>query len=174
MVRQYRVSPEKLKKRERLLQTLDQRDAENLVALVIAYIVAHPGTVHLRGGKYVSVSVSVPLHRALLNPRDGMEVDHINGDRFDNRRANLRLVTSAQNKWNVKRRSPGASRFRGVCRHRARKNEKVIRWQANIKVNKQLVRLGYFRDEEQAARAYDVAAKKYHGEFATLNFPEDK
>ncbi len=94
-------------------------------------------------------------------------IDHINGNALDNRRANLRIVTRAQN---AKNRSKGSKKcssvYKGVCWHKYNK-----KWSAEIKSNHRQIHLGYFDDEIEAAKAYDEAAKKYHGEFACLNFP---
>jgi hypothetical protein len=112
---------------------------------------------------------SVLLHRFILNAPSGMQVDHINLDGLDNRRANLRLATNAQNHCNIPSR-PSRFGFRGV--------ESPKRFNggygARIKVNGEIVRIGPFKTAEEAARAYDLLAKHYHGEFATLNFPADE
>lgn len=116
------------------------------------------------------------LHRELLNPvaffreAGGIEVDHINGDPLDNRRCNLRIVTKTENNRN-RSKSPHlktSSRFKGVSFHK-----RTGLWQAYIKTNDQMNRLGYFADETAAARAYDEGAKRLHGKFAKLNFPEE-
>lgn len=98
------------------------------------------------------------MHREIV---DAPEVDHRNGDRVDNRRANLRAATHLQNCQNA--RPKGQSRFKGVSRYRER-------WHARIKVPGRRIDLGSFHDEESAARAYDVAAREHFGEFARLNF----
>ena len=59
------------------------------------------------------------------------------------------------------------SKYKGVHWH---KNHR--KWLARITFEKNTIHLGYFRNEIEAAKAYDEAAKKYHGEFASLNFPE--
>ena len=98
-------------------------------------------------------------------------VDHINHDKLDNRRGNLRLATHQQNKWNVPKQKhrdgrPTSSQYKGVSLFK-----RNGRWTASIKVNDKSVRLGYFDTEEDAARAYDAAARQYFGEFAYCNFP---
>ncbi|QGJ87600.1 HNH endonuclease [Gordonia phage Faith5x5] len=91
--------------------------------------------------------------------------DHRNGNGLDNRRANLREATQAQNMCN-RRPSTGASGYKGVTWH-ARLN----RWKGQITKAGRNHHLGYFQVAEDAARAYDDAARLMHGEFATLNFP---
>jgi len=108
------------------------------------------------------------MHRELIEVADGLLVDHINHDGMDNRRANLRAATHSQNMYHRgKRLGATQSKYKGVYwRKRNRK------WQALITFQKEKIYLGYFRNEIDAAKAYDRAARKYHGEFASLNFPE--
>lgn len=106
------------------------------------------------------------MHRLICDAPENMEVDHINGDGLDNRRANLRVCSGADNVKNVPG-VPKTSKYKGVswwARHR--------KWRAGISVNYRYHFLGAFDDEIQAAYAYDEAAICYHGEFAWLNFPE--
>jgi hypothetical protein len=110
----------------------------------------------------------VSLHREIMNNPDGLLVDHANGDGLDNRRTNLRLATHSQNQFNKRKtKSKTSSRFIGVYFEK-RKN----RWMARIHYHGKRIWLGSFKSEFDAAKAYDAAAKKYHGEFARLNFPE--
>ena len=97
---------------------------------------------------------------------EGMQIDHINGVRDDNRIANLRLATPAGNARNQRKQEGTSSRFKGVCFHK-----RLLRWCASIKSakEKRKLSLGYFDSEEEAARAYDIAAKREFGEFAKLN-----
>lgn len=91
-------------------------------------------------------------------------VDHINGDKLDNRRANLRLCTNAENLRNGKSRG-GSSQYKGVCLHKQNKN-----WIATIMKDGKAKHIGCFDDELSAAKAYDKAAISMHGAFARLNF----
>ncbi len=96
----------------------------------------------------------------------GLLVDHRNTDLLDNRRANLRLATHSQNSCNSRRdKSNTLSRYRGVSFSKRKQ-----KWFAAIRANGKKMWLGYFDSEEDAARAYDAAASKYHKEFARLNF----
>jgi hypothetical protein len=111
---------------------------------------------------------TVRLHRMIMNAPKGLLVDHANGDTLDNRRTNLRLATHFQNTCNrQKTKSKTSSRFIGVYFEKER-----CRWVVHIRYQGKRKFLGRFTDELEAARAYDVAAKKYHGEFAKLNFNE--
>ena len=108
------------------------------------------------------------MHRMLHETPEGMMIDHINHDGMDNRRANLRAATRSQNLYNRKKWSGTySSKFKGVTWHKGKR-----KWQARIGFQNKRVHLGFFTDEIEAAKAYDRAAKKYHGEFAYLNFTD--
>jgi hypothetical protein len=94
------------------------------------------------------------------------DIDHINGDRADNRWINLRSATRSENLKNAKSRSGASSPYLGVYRHTP--GEK---WYARITANGKRIHLGAFACETEAAHAYDAAARLYHGEFARPNFP---
>jgi hypothetical protein len=94
------------------------------------------------------------------------EIDHRDRDTQNDRIDNLRLATKTQNQGNVARQSNHKSGFRGVCVHRM-----TGRWRAQISVDYRQEYLGLFDSAEDAAHAYDAAAKKHFGEFAFLNFP---
>lgn len=112
---------------------------------------------------------AVMMHRVVLGAQRGQEVDHINGLGHDNRRANLRICTHAQNNAN-QHGGRGLSRFKGVYLFGNRLT--TPKWRALIRVGGKSVSLGLHADEEAAARAYDAAAIQHFGEFARINFPE--
>lgn len=94
--------------------------------------------------------------------------DHINGNGLDNRRVNLRPVTTRQNAQNERSRG-GASQFKGVTRATRKEGG---RWQARIRTaDGRRLHLGTYLTEVEAAVAYDNAARSLHGQFAALNFP---
>lgn len=104
------------------------------------------------------------IHRLILNAPKGLEVDHINGNRLDNRRSNLRLATSSQNKCNRGARKDNTSGYKGVSWHSQRN-----KWNARIKAGAKYLHLGLFENIKDAARAYNEASRKFHGEFAYIN-----
>lgn len=113
---------------------------------------------------------AVMMHRFIMKPHKWEEIDHINGDGLDNRRCNLRVVDRLQNAKNrtkeTKRQT--SSKYKGVSWN---KNERY--WWAYITSDqRKRTLLGKFVDELEAARTYDEAAKRLHGEYARLNFPE--
>lgn len=114
------------------------------------------------GGKLVS------MHRFLMNPPKAMQVDHINGNTLDNRRANLRICTNAENNSNKSKHRDNRSGFKGVYYFSwgNRKN----RWCARLSHLGKNTHIGYFKTKKEAAIAYDKFAKKIHGEFASTNF----
>lgn len=103
------------------------------------------------------------MHRLILGARKGEQVDHINGDGLDNRRTNLRICNGSQNQHNRKLQINNKSGYKGVYFNKRK-------WTARIVVNNKKIYLGRFTDPTEAARAYDEAAKKLHGEFARTNF----
>lgn len=109
---------------------------------------------------------TIRMHRLLMQPPHGMFVDHINGDGLDNRRSNLRLVTSGENSRNQKARA-GTSRFRGVSW-----NARSSKWTVIVCVDRRNHFIGQYCDEVEAARAYDAAALRLHGAFARPNFQD--
>lgn len=108
---------------------------------------------------------TIRMHREIMEPAEGLQVEHINGDKADNRRENLRVCTRAENARNRRKNVNNTTGFKGVRRHSRQNGPRL--WVAQV----DLVYLGCYATAEEAARAYDEAALKLHGEFAQLNFP---
>lgn len=104
------------------------------------------------------------MHRLIMNNSLDGEVDHIDRNRLNNQRYNLRAVNRGQNMQNKPTRSK--SGFRGVSPH-------GDVWEVAITVSGKYIWLGRFRDKVVGARAYDAAAREYYGEHAYLNFPDE-
>ena len=113
--------------------------------------------------------IVIKMHREILRVPDGMFVDHINHNGLNNRKANLRHATQAQNARNRRKGHRGNfhSKYKGLTWYRREK-----RWAVRIMVDCKSKFIGYFDNEIDAAKAYDQAAMKYHGEFASLNFQD--
>ena len=96
-------------------------------------------------------------------------IDHIDGDKLNNRVENLRPATRAQNNQNARLRKDNKSGQKGV-----RWREDQQKWHATIKANKKTHHLGYFKDFGDAKEAYLRAAHQLHGEFATKRGKDNK
>jgi hypothetical protein len=110
---------------------------------------------------------NISMHRQILNFPSGMEVDHIDGNGTNNRRANLRICTHAENTHNQKLNRVNTSGFKGVSYHNVTK-----RWRAYLKFNRKYIWLGSYDSPHDAAVVYDINARVFFGEYARLNFPE--
>lgn len=107
---------------------------------------------------------NIKMHRLIMGITDPkIYVDHIDHDGLNNQRSNLRFATHQQNTTNRICRPRGTSKYLGV------QKTKYGKWSASIGNNGSNRWIGTFKDEESAAQAYNDAAIKYHGEFATLN-----
>lgn len=105
------------------------------------------------------------MHRQILNVNEPkIEVDHKDLDGLNNTRDNLRIATHQENQHNRPMQTNNTSGYKGVHFHK-----KTQKWTAQIRFNGALIHLGSFTSPERAALAYNVAAQKYHGEFARLN-----
>ena len=103
------------------------------------------------------------LSRYIMKPPRDKYVDHINGDTLDNRRCNLRICTAQENNRNSIKKRVNTSGYKGV-----HWNKHSQKWTASICLNSKSIHLGSFTEVEEAVKAYNVAAKKYFGEFAKL------
>lgn len=119
--------------------------------------------------KSTSVCIHIEILENVLGRKleDGELCDHVNRNKLDCRRVNLRLASKKQNNVNRAIQANNASGFKGVCWDKNRN-----KWIVHIGLNGRNHFLGRYADTVSAAKAYDIAAKEYYGEFAVLNFPE--
>ena len=106
------------------------------------------------------------MHRVILRLKSNESCDHINGNRLDNRRENLRIATQAENVRNASAQKGSTSKFKGVYWNKRRK-----KWHSQVRIGSTRFHLGFYKEEEEAGRAYDKKASELFGEFARLNFP---
>lgn len=142
--------------------TIDREDADRVLSH--SWRSADNG----RGRPYVRMvgaGSPVYLHRFILGDAAGRVVDHVNGDPLDNRRSNLRAASHSQNGANAKGRG-GSSRYKGVYTRGGR-------WFAQIGGGSTTRYIGSYETEDEAALAYNAAAREAFGEFALLNAVED-
>jgi HNH endonuclease/AP2 domain len=118
--------------------------------------------VYAAEGKY-----NLRMHNAIMIPLPGTQVDHVNHNKLDNQRANLRICTHKQNQYNRRSTLNRSSQFKGVSW-----SKRTQKWRADITLNGKHQYLGYFDIETDAAKVYDQTAKELFGDFAHLNFPE--
>lgn len=107
------------------------------------------------------------MHRIIMGDPDGELVDHVNHVRSDNRKSNLRVCGHAQNSANV-RKFRGRHGYRGIWQHTRNGT-----WRTAVMSEGTLYTASGFKTKEAAARAYDLLARHFQGEFAILNFPDD-
>src|ERR1043166_6441225 len=100
---------------------------------------------------------NVTAQRFILNPPPGVEVDHRNGDKLDNRRFNLRTCTKSQNNMNRYSYEGTSSQYKGVSWNKEKNS-----WEAFITKDKKLHKVGYFKEERHAAMARDMFAGLLH------------
>ena len=103
------------------------------------------------------------MHWEVLGCPGTSVIDHIDGNKLNNSKSNLRVCTPQQNCWNINKGIRAASGYRGVYRNGSK-------WHARIKHNGKVKHLGNFNTPEEAAMTYDVAALEYRGDFAQLNY----
>lgn len=135
-----------------------------------------PGLVYAYGYTPRPNRKTIQMHRVILSRMLNRELsptehcDHIDGNGLNNTRSNLRLSVKHGNHKNAsKKDKTTSSSYKGVHWYKA-----MNVWRAKIQCNNTSYHLGNFENEIDAAKAYDEAAKRLHGKFAKLNFPEDQ
>ena len=105
------------------------------------------------------------MHRLIMDACYPLQVDHIDRDRLNNQRSNLRFATRSQNQANKNIQNNNTSAYKGV-------NWNKGKWEARIRYKRVRVNLGRFSDPLRAALVYDAASRLLYNEFAGCNFPE--
>ncbi len=108
------------------------------------------------------------MHREIMQPPEGKDVDHHDGNKANNCRFNLRICTGDENRHNQALRSDSTSGFKGVSR-----DKRSGKYRAKFTHRAHHFWLGYFEDPVEAARAYDYKAVQCCGPFARVNLPEE-
>jgi hypothetical protein len=121
-----------------------------------------------RSSQSQGVVKRVYLHRLIMDCPIELVIDHINKNRLDNRKSNLRICTQRENivanlGWKY-----AEVKYKGVSYMSSGGKKILYKFRARIKDK----HIGVFNSPEEAARAYDQEAKKLHGEYAHLNFPD--
>ena len=106
------------------------------------------------------------MHRVILDTPIGFDTDHINRNKLDNRKDNLRIATRSQNSYNKPVMAKSISGYKGVSLFK-----RTGKWTAQICPNYKKIHLGYFNTPIEAAVAYDKKALEIIGDYASLNFP---
>ncbi len=167
------ISKRSVKNREPIFVKVDDEDFEYLNKYTWAltynragnkYATCHDRNKKTASGKY---SAKIKMHRLILNLTDPKVLcDHRDGDGLNNQKHNLRECNRAENARNKNANKIGTSKYLGVFAH---KNKYGPKWCAKITVNNKGIYLGIYTCEIEAAKSYDVAAKKHFGEFAHIN-----
>jgi hypothetical protein len=110
------------------------------------------------------------MHRLIMDNPEGLDVDHKNGNGLDNRKCNLRSCSRLENNLNRAKRSDNTTGFKGVIIDKRKTGEKFL---SRICMDGNTFLLGYFKTAIEAAKSYNEAAIKFHGEFARLNVIEN-
>ncbi len=105
------------------------------------------------------------FHRIIMKAPKGTYIDHINGDKLDNRKANLRFCTNQENSGNAGKSKRNTSGYKGVTWDKNRN-----KYMSCIGINKVTFNLGRFTCPIEAAKAYDAVAREWFGKFARTNF----
>ena len=144
--------------------TVSDMDYEELIKFNWSYS-ASTGYAVRKGRKSLNEPRTVHMHRFIMDASSKVQIDHINGNKLDNRRLNLRIASVQKNAFNRKKpKVECTSIYKGVLQ---RKNSE--KWIARIKISNKAIHLGTFINEVDAAKAYNEAALYYFGEFARCN-----
>lgn len=147
-----------------LLAMVDDEDYEK--ASKLKWRLRRDGGSRSRGHVISTTTPYVSLHHLVYGkPSGNRQIDHKNNDGLDCQKRNLREATCSQNQWNRGKLCTNTSGFKGVHQ------DKSGKWVSGIVYSGHGKYLGIFESPIEAAKAYDRAARKFHGEFAKTNFP---
>lgn len=118
----------------------------------------------VRGSYENRKPIKILMHRVVNNTPVGFDTDHINANRLDNQESNLRTVTTQQNVFNQRSFKNATSQYKGVSYFKRNHC-----WRAQSTRLGKVIHLGLFKNEKDAAIAYNNFVKEYHGEYARLN-----
>lgn len=141
---------------------VDDEDYDNLSAFKWHYTSLGYAARNVRNPRNHDKKTVILMHRSILgaSARGAHEVDHISGDKIDNRRSNLRAATKQQNGFNRGLSRNNTSGWKGVSWHRP-----TGKWVARLTLKYKEIYLGLFEDKDEAIAARISAAKEHHGEF---------
>lgn len=124
-------------------------------------------SVYVKGsGRKNQKNIHISMQNMVIECPKGFQIDHINRNKLDNRKVNLRIATIAQNRANRAMCKNNKTGFKGV--HFDKSYGRIKRYKATITVNKKTVNLGRYLTAEEASFAYKDAARKYQGNFANI------
>lgn len=144
---------------------VDDADYYNLASY--RWVVNYYGYAVRSAHKDLGLNCTMLLHRQVMNPTKDQLIDHINGNRLDNRRSNLRIATHSENQRNRGKQNNNTSGFKGVVFLKSDQRRK--KWAAQIKANGKQIRIGYYHTAEEASQAYTEASNKHYGEFSHVS-----
>lgn len=163
-----------------LIAIVDEEDYEKVQGFNWRWHVNRSGRRHHTGRVTASYphrgrTVNLSMHRLILDAKPGTMIDHKDRDQLNNRKENLRFCNRSQNQHNRatdfdRDLTQPHTRFKGVSKVTAKKCQRP--YYVRLMVDRVTHYLGCYATPEEAARAYDEGAKRLHGEFARLNFPD--
>jgi hypothetical protein len=142
---------------------IDDEDIEK-VSKFRWYVNEDGYAVRNRSWKETSDTIPLKMHRLILNSLKGSSTDHINGNKLDNRKSNLRICTIAQNNFGRGLKSNNTSGVKGVHLHKP-----TGKWMVRVAANNKRHYFGLFSSKEEAIGVYNENCKLLHGEFSHLN-----
>ena len=125
---------------------------------------------HKALGVYSSRKTVFYLHRIIMGAPKGLVVDHIDGDKLNNQKNNLRICSQSDNSKNQRKPKNNSSGFKGVVLDSWAVSQNLKKkWLSQIKVDRKRINLGRYLTKIEAAIAYNKAAEFYFGKYANLN-----